>query len=294
MYKLPLQNLKNLYFHRHQKNFLFYRFQKALQADGLTVLGLMKKTIRFKKRILTMKDGPVVGRQEEHVTTKLKIKGGFTYYKGISVRNSNASNNHQTMRDSILSKFTELLETRFNDDLDLGNILANFVDFDRECDIKRVHTLIAGDMPFHNFSEEYSDLALNDHFKKLSLDQKIKDLSTCENMYNHVLTALARITTLKPHSADVERLISINNLFKSPLRSNIDITYKNVLLYIIYNMPNLEDFDPRPAVKLFFDGNRRVKKQKKARSQKHFKGIFNNAGRGNLIDDMEESGEEDE
>ncbi|KAE9527340.1 hypothetical protein AGLY_013038 [Aphis glycines] len=49
-------------------------------------------------------------------------------------------------------------------------------------------------------------------------------------------------------SANVERLISISNLLKSPLRSTMNIEAENLSLYINYNMPPLYGWDPRDTV----------------------------------------------
>ena len=61
-------------------------------------------------------------------------------------------------------------------------------------------------------------------------------------------TALARFLVLKPHSADVERLIKSYNLIKTIDRANMmPETLKNYL-YIQHNMPDIAQFDARSAV----------------------------------------------
>jgi len=42
-----------------------------------------------------------------------------------------------------------------------------------------------------------------------------------------MLTIMARILAAKPHSADVERCISANNLLKTSLRASLDISTEN-------------------------------------------------------------------
>lgn len=61
-------------------------------------------------------------------------------------------------------------------------------------------------------------------------------------------TAVARIIAAKPHSADVERMISYYNVLKTCKRSSLSPeTIKNSL-YIKINMPVVAEFDPQPAV----------------------------------------------
>uniref|UniRef100_A0A2S2N7C5 Uncharacterized protein n=1 Tax=Schizaphis graminum TaxID=13262 RepID=A0A2S2N7C5_SCHGA len=58
----------------------------------------------------------------------------------------------------------------------------------------------------------------------------------------------ARILAIKPHSADVERLISYYNILKSHHRSSLSPeTIKNCL-HVKINMCTLSEFDPCEAV----------------------------------------------
>ena len=52
----------------------------------------------------------------------------------------------------------------------------------------------------------------------------------------------------KPHSSDVERIISANNCPKYVHRNRMKIETENNQLFIHYNMPDLEHWNPRPAV----------------------------------------------
>lgn len=67
----------------------------------------------------------------------------------------------------------------------------------------------------------------------------IKTLTKSSN-YNEILTLLSRIHVLTPHSADVERCISANNLIKTPLRNRLSVETENKYLHIYFNMPVLE------------------------------------------------------
>ena len=52
----------------------------------------------------------------------------------------------------------------------------------------------------------------------------------------------------KPHSANVERIISVNNLLRYVHRNQMKIENENNQLFIHYNIPDLENMNPRSAV----------------------------------------------
>jgi len=53
---------------------------------------------------------------------------------------------------------------------------------------------------------------------------------------------------MKPHSADVERLISYYNIIKTSDRSQLSPDTIKDSLYIKLNMPTLSEFNPHNAV----------------------------------------------
>ena len=57
-----------------------------------------------------------------------------------------------------------------------------------------------------------------------------------------------RIMRAKPHSADVESIISANNVPEYVHRNRMKIETENNQLFIHYNMPDLEHWNPIPAV----------------------------------------------
>ena len=59
---------------------------------------------------------------------------------------------------------------------------------------------------------------------------------------------MGRVLVAKPHSCDVERLISSCNLMTTPPRNSLDIKTRNLDLFMYYNLPSLDQFDPRPVV----------------------------------------------
>lgn len=56
---------------------------------------------------------------------------------------------------------------------------------------------------------------------------------------------------------------------------SLSISTENNYLYVHFNMPELENFDPRPAVVKWIDSDRR-KTTSKTTAQRYFKHIFEN------------------
>lgn len=71
-----------------------------------------------------------------------------------------------------------------------------------------------------------------------------------------------------------------NNLIKTSKRNSLSIETENKYLYIYFNMPCLQNWDPRSAIKAWL--NEKIRRdrsniiEKKATQQPHFKGIFEN------------------
>ena len=81
----------------------------------------------------------------------------------------------------------------------------------------------------NNKIPEYSeimDFKSIELLRKESLSKKINYLASCKN-YKNVTKILARILAAKPHCADVERLISDNNILKNGLRNRLLVDTEN-------------------------------------------------------------------
>ena len=59
---------------------------------------------------------------------------------------------------------------------------------------------------------------------------------------------MARILAAKPHSVDVERIISASNMLKTDHHQHLSIDTENLHLYIHFNMLSLSEWDPLNAV----------------------------------------------
>lgn len=104
-------------------------------------------------------------------------------------------------------------------------------------------------------------------------------------------TLTARICACTPHSADCERIISVNNSLKTNKRASLTISTENCYLYTHFNMPPLENWDVRPAVDEFLletdrRNSKRTVETKVTTDQAWFRHIFEHT-----VDDTE--GEDD-
>jgi len=144
----------------------------------------------------------------------------------------------------------------------------------REC-----HKALISDMSLSEFASSYREVC--GHFPgKASSETSPRDVirwSTCKTDCSHTLTvALARLLAAKPHSADVERLISSYNQLKTSDRSALSANTLSATLFIRHNMPPVAQWDPRPATCCWMTVKSRRPDQNpaKAKKQDYFKGVF--------------------
>ena len=114
-------------------------------------------------------------------------------------------------------------------------------------------------------------------FRKLSLRERFQRFVQSDQLPN-LKIAFARILAAKPHSADVERLISCSVALKSSGRSLMLLDNKNLNLYVHYNMPLLDQWDPKPAVMSWMNERAHCTRDcPKGKQQQYSKGIFSKA-----------------
>jgi len=95
------------------------------------------------------------------------------------------------------------------------------------------------------------------------------------NEINNISILLARVIAAKPHSADVERLISKSHILKSINRQILHIETENEYICIHFNMPALQNWVLRPAIQIWLNQNeRRINDTPKAKEQEWYNGIF--------------------
>ena len=126
--------------------------------------------------------------------------------------------------------------------------------------------------------------------RESTLSQKVKLLAQSEH-YKTVNKVLARVLAAKPHSADVERLISCSNILKSPDRSSMQVETENLYLFVHYNMPPVYLWDPRLAVVKWLNSkSHRAVTRHKGKQQPYFRGVFPEADdAADAVDDNDSS-----
>lgn len=82
---------------------------------------------------------------------------------------------------------------------------------------------------------------------KLSLKDRLKALLQAEN-YIVIFTIFPRSLTTKPHSPEVERLISSNNILKTSKGASLALETERFYLYIHLKMPALDKWDSRSTM----------------------------------------------
>lgn len=103
--------------------------------------------------------------------------------------------------------------------------------------------------------------------------------------YTTLAIAFARILAAKPHSADVERLISASNSLKSYGRSRMSVDTENMYLFIHYNLPPLASWDPTPSVVHWLNRrDRRLRQRPKGKQQQYFHGVFQEASQSHMVE----------
>ena len=113
-------------------------------------------------------------------------------------------------------------------------------------------------------------------------------LSISKNVYPNMIIALSRVLAAKPHSCDVEHLISASNLLKASMRNRIDIKAQNLYLYVHLNMETLEERDPRPCIVRWLNQKSIERGLLRRQRDRWFNGVLKEANVGNDESDDEE------
>ena len=269
---------------------VFKRYQKTMQADGVTLLDLETCTESVKTQLQSLLNTRLIGGWEEALIFGI-CEDGLSL-KGIALSIPRERRVHHlfvpALRDltavkkEIVYCLVEFLDQRFGVDQKILKVVKPFIALKPDADIKEFHEIICSDLPLMELSLEFNSIVTSPELlrtlQNLCLSQMVQYLARKRNIYPNIVIALARIWAAKPHSCDVERLISACNLVKTSLRNSVDVETQNLYLYVHFNMSTLEEWDPRMfVVKWLQQKQRRNKKTDKARYQRWFKGVFKEA-----------------
>lgn len=260
-------NLKNLKFIAFLGDvlFSFKRFQKKLQADNLNLIDMKSHITAMLKSLQEMENTPLIGGFERNLTSQLTIdeEDDKVHFKSIELKTEDIGRTRREQKDftevrkSVLLSLQTFLTDRFKIDDELFEKIDPFVKFEKSADIEEIHSKLAPDLEVASLSLQFQDISNNpDIVKEKSLNEIIAHLSKTDasrELYKELIIVLARIAACTPHSADVERCISANNILKTKQRARLSIETECKYLYIRMNMPVLSKWNPTEAAKIFVD-----------------------------------------
>lgn len=281
--------------------FMFKRFHKKLQSDRLTLIEMKVHVTAISASLQDMETTPLVGGFENKLSTKITIDSdGKTYFKSIEMhsegfsRTRRVAENFADVRTNVLVALRTFLTERFQIDEEILKKIEPFVKFEKGVNIEEIHALLAPDLELPSLFLQYQEISSTDIPKDKSLSEIIAQLSKTDSsreIYKELIIVLARIYACTPHSADVERCMSANNLLKTKRRSSISIQTENKYMYIRMNMPVLSEWNPTAAAKMYIEQKaQRIRDVttggEVSKRQTFFKGVFNEANQ--FADDDED------
>lgn len=240
----------------------------------------MKSIRLLRKALINLEGGQLFGGWEETFEKNIEETDGKLYMKGFELRTDNGRTRQRTdfssTRSSIIESILDLLSKRFESDDELVNVIEPFIKMSENVDLRKIHQQFASDFDLTSLQLQYNEL-VDQRLSTSGVDEIIKKLvknPATFNSYKELVTTFARIQITQ------ERSISANNnRLKTPLRNQIKLETEIKNLYVHFNMPPLEKWNPRHAMKLWMNDNRRNDYsnviERKATHASHFKGIFN-------------------
>lgn len=236
----------------------------------------------------TLKQQPIPGGYETTLTSSVEQIGDKFYMKNIELDDGSIFRSVESIEifrievvDCLIKSVTDRFKVENNA---LISVIQPFVELQSSANVEKVHELIAKDLDLSALVMQYIDLCAEPHLKEKSLADLVRFVTSAErNQYfKEIAIVLSRILVATPHSADVERCVSANNLLKTALRNSFHIENENKYLFVHFNLPVLEEWNPKKAAaKWVKTGDRRNVNVStsvgKATAQSYFNGIFRQA-----------------
>lgn len=206
------------------------------------------------------------------------FKGKVLWEKNKRCNNSNVSTirSFTAVRREIVLTLANFMEARMPDShFEELEVLRQLNVNASDDELKRCHRVICPDHKLTDFISSYREASSESTLTALNLRECLKKCSSVAE-WKPLSTSLARLIAAKPHSADVERLISSYNLLKTSDRSSLAPETLRAFLMVRYNMPSLNQWDPNPAVRHWINSKNRRSNQHpdKSLDQSYFHGIF--------------------
>lgn len=280
--------------------------QKAFESDIVSILCIPPKKHQLIEKLQNLLTNPLHNGWEQLFLSQveestLRFYGHELTKTNPRTRSGNTFFSDQ-IRNSIIDTLIQNLNERLDYDVSLQDALqplSSIKPITTRSSLKSCYDAIVPDLDEHQFYADYqkaSNLLRNYQFVN-PLDTLQKLQVKIPDQLNVLKIALARIVAAKPHSADVERLISnffpkqyshkfqINLLFqgdynkaKTSSRCGLrGLTLFNYL-YIKLNMTTVDEFDPTNATNHWLSQkNRHPTETQTRKKQEFFKGVFSEA-----------------
>ena len=201
--------------------------------------------------------------------------------RGTYNRYVSDSRSFDAIRNEVIQSLINFLDNRLDDD-SLASTAAlsppkQLSSSPTNEQLLACHKAICPDLPLVDFGSEYKAGSEMEHLQSLCTKPLLSCLAS-EKQYPVLTIAIARLVAAKPHSADVERLISTYNKLKTSDRSSLSSTTLRNYLHVVQNMGDLDIFDPsQAALDWITDQERRARYPEKAKQQSWFVGVFKEA-----------------
>lgn len=191
---------------------LLKKFQKACQSDDISILDVSPLRSKFIDSLQQCKNGSIAGGWEELFLGSVVNNQNRSFFHGIELVKGQFQFTSRH-RQLIISSLTNHVNMRIDLDASVHDAIQPIVDPNpcaQQDALKVCHDIIASDFTEREFFSDYksaADLLSNENLST-SADylQSMKKILPEE--LHSVKVAIARILIMKPHSADVERLIS--------------------------------------------------------------------------------------
>lgn len=284
---------------------LLKTFQKTFESDTVSILVLQNKKQTLCDRLLEFIDKPKENGWEQEFLSSLDLKDDGKYFFGHKLLTYSGRSNRlgrctftELNRKRIIETLINLINERMSFDLELQDNLKPLAEINRSFSRQSLQLCHKAIIPDLNEEEFYVDYALaGDLLNGKKFDSPLQTLGELIQLDPDNLmvlkTCLARVAAAKPHSSDVERIISktiipnqisalftvvcsgVYNLLKDTDRASLGPDTLFNYLYINMNMPPLHEYDPGDAVKLWMQKKKRCPHlSNTAKQQEWFRGVF--------------------
>ena len=251
--------------------FLYGSFQKTLQSDNILLSEITYEVSDVIDKLQRMKNAPLLGGWEEQfkaavtITTTPseqpgveQVQTAHAYDIELKLQSRRAKKHNKfvsdrrefdAVRTEILNSLTNFLRDRLEmPEVSAIKVLERISCETTDDELRQCHALICPDKQLHLFADAYRSAAsifkrlsnvnendlVNSSSRTTSMHHSLQRLLKIKgNRFDTLKVSLARAIACKPHSADVERLISFYNLLKTSDRYGV---YKELIYYYIIHV----------------------------------------------------------